>query len=275
MSALWSLLLEAQNSQAGIPQALIDEKKEEMRRARAGDTRALDERDRRARLDDFQSNDRGGYRGGRGRGRGRGRGGYEDDRGGRARDNGWGGRGGGTGVTSSFSFKSFNPLTRVVFSDQIVDSLAHHLRDAAHLLLSHVHRLGDTVHLAIVVLLVLRHLSGDVLAHHLVLSHVRALHLLRVVDVVRLLILHVIASTGLVVVIEIVGVLLPADVVSHLHLDQLLPAVRAAPVRLLHELFADVEVLVPQGRELAEEVLQDQGQDLCLGRGHHHLGGEA
>ena len=115
MSALWSLLLEAQNSQAGIPQALIDEKKEEMRRARAGDTRALDERDRRARLDDFQSNDRGGFRGGRGRGRGRGRGGYEDDRGGRARDNGWGGRGGGTGVTSSFSFKLFNPLTRVVF----------------------------------------------------------------------------------------------------------------------------------------------------------------
>ena len=117
MSALWSLLLEAQNSQAGIPQALIDEKKEEMRRARAGDTRALDERDRRARFDD-RSNDRGSFRGGgrvRGRGRGRGRGGYEDDRGGRGRDNGWGGRGGGPGVTFAFSLKSFYHLTRGVF----------------------------------------------------------------------------------------------------------------------------------------------------------------
>ena len=53
--ALWSLLPEAQNSQA-----LID-KKEEMRRARAGNMWALDERDHRAHLDGFWSNDWGDF----------------------------------------------------------------------------------------------------------------------------------------------------------------------------------------------------------------------
>ena len=61
--ALWSLLLEAQNSQAGIPQALINEK-EEMRRARAGNMWALDEQDCRAHLYGFWSNDWGNFRGG-------------------------------------------------------------------------------------------------------------------------------------------------------------------------------------------------------------------
>jgi len=82
MVALWKLLLEAQDSPAGVPRTFVEEKKEEMRKAREGDTHALDERDRRARLDDYKSNDRSGFRGGaRGRGRGRGRGGFDDDRG--------------------------------------------------------------------------------------------------------------------------------------------------------------------------------------------------
>lgn len=99
MIALWALLLEAQDSPAGVPRTFVEEKKEEMRKAREGDTRALDERDRRARLDDYRTNDRGGSRGnGRGRGRGRGRG-FDDDRGGRARDGGWGARGGGPAVS--------------------------------------------------------------------------------------------------------------------------------------------------------------------------------
>lgn len=105
MVALWSLLLEAQDSPAGVPRTFVEEKKEEMRKAREGDTRALDERDRRARLDDYRPNDRGGSRGGgRGRGRGRGRGNFDDDRGGRARDGGWGTRGGGQGVSISVTF---------------------------------------------------------------------------------------------------------------------------------------------------------------------------
>ncbi|OSD05163.1 PWI domain-containing protein [Trametes coccinea BRFM310] len=53
MSALWKLLLEAQESPAGVPRTFVEEKKEEMRQAKAGDTRALEERDRRARLDEI------------------------------------------------------------------------------------------------------------------------------------------------------------------------------------------------------------------------------
>ena len=60
MVALWALLLEAQDSPAGVPRTFVEEKKEEMRKAREGDTHALDERDRRARLDDHKSNDWGG-----------------------------------------------------------------------------------------------------------------------------------------------------------------------------------------------------------------------
>ena len=99
MNALWKLLLEAQSDVTGVPRTFVEQKKEEMRKARANDTRAIDERDRRARLDEIRDSDRGGGRGGRGRGRGRGgRGGFDDSRGGdRARDSGWGGRGGGRG----------------------------------------------------------------------------------------------------------------------------------------------------------------------------------
>ena len=99
MIGLWKLLLEAQASPSGIPQTFVEEKKEEMRKAREKDSRALNERDRRARLDEVRERERTerGNRGGRGRGRGgRGRGGGDDDRGGgRQRDVGWGGRGGG------------------------------------------------------------------------------------------------------------------------------------------------------------------------------------
>jgi len=97
MSELWKLLLEAQNEVTGVPRTFLEQKKEEMRRNAANDTRAFDERDRRARLDEIQDRDM--DRGGRGRGRGRGRGGrggrgFDNDRGGRGRDGGWGGRGG-------------------------------------------------------------------------------------------------------------------------------------------------------------------------------------
>ena len=97
MSSLWKLLLEAQDSPAGVPQTFVEEKKAEMRQARMGDTRALEERDRRARLDEIREGGREARMNGRGRGRGRGRGGrgFDDDRGGRPRDSGWGGRGGG------------------------------------------------------------------------------------------------------------------------------------------------------------------------------------
>jgi hypothetical protein len=100
MAALWNLLIEAQASPAGIPQSFVEEKKEEMRRAKEGDTRALTERDRRQRLDEIRDrerserSDRGGGGRGRGRGRGRrGRGGIGNDD--RPRDNGWSSRGGG------------------------------------------------------------------------------------------------------------------------------------------------------------------------------------
>jgi serine/arginine repetitive matrix protein 1 len=98
MVALWSLLLEAQDSPAGVPRTFVEEKKKEIRESRERATHDL-ERDRRARLDYFK---RGGFiDGGRGRGRGgRGRAGFEDDRDGRARDSGWGTRGGGPGVSN-------------------------------------------------------------------------------------------------------------------------------------------------------------------------------
>ena len=130
MVALWALLLEAQDSPAGVPRTFVEEKKEEMRKAREGDTHALDERDRRARLDDYKSNDRGGGRGGgRGRGRGRGRGGFEDDRGGRARDGGWGTRGGGPGVSSFLHSNIYHLTILPACSVLITVPPGLHLRD--------------------------------------------------------------------------------------------------------------------------------------------------
>ncbi|KAJ7920754.1 PWI domain-containing protein [Mycena leptocephala] len=41
MSALWTLLLEAQTEVTGVPRTFVEEKKEEMRKAREGDTRAM------------------------------------------------------------------------------------------------------------------------------------------------------------------------------------------------------------------------------------------
>jgi hypothetical protein len=119
MIALWKLLLEAQSSPGGIPKTFVDEKKEEMRRAREKDTRSLGEADRRARLDEIRDRERrerdGGGRG-RGRGRGgRGRGGF-DERSGRGRDSGWGGRGGGVSIMKVcrllvyFTHLSFNAI---------------------------------------------------------------------------------------------------------------------------------------------------------------------
>ncbi|OBZ67857.1 hypothetical protein A0H81_12256 [Grifola frondosa] len=65
MTALWNLLLEAQESPAGVPRTFVEQKKEEMRQSKAGDTRALEERDRRVRLDEIRQNERD-ARGGRG-----------------------------------------------------------------------------------------------------------------------------------------------------------------------------------------------------------------
>ncbi len=45
MEALWKLLLEAQQDLTGVPRSFVEQKKEEMRKAREGDTRAIDERD--------------------------------------------------------------------------------------------------------------------------------------------------------------------------------------------------------------------------------------
>lgn len=100
MTELWKLLLECQETDSGVPRSLIEEWKAKNRNVRQTDVRAVEERDRRQRLDEIRSNERGGDRrgrgGGRGRGRGRGGGGNFDDRqGGRPRDSGWGGRGGG------------------------------------------------------------------------------------------------------------------------------------------------------------------------------------
>jgi serine/arginine repetitive matrix protein 1 len=98
MTALWKLLIEAQEGTAGVPISMIEAKKQEMRQAKASDTRAIEERDRRARLDEIRAGERdardsGRGRGGRGRGRGRGRGGGPNEPN-RQRDGGWGGRGG-------------------------------------------------------------------------------------------------------------------------------------------------------------------------------------
>ena len=118
MVALWNLLIEAQASPAGIPRSFVEEKKEEMRRAKEGDTRALAERDRRTRLDEVRErerserSERGGF-GGRGRGRGRrGRGGFgNDDRSdNRTRDNGWSSRGGAVSLASSPSHEHTSHL---------------------------------------------------------------------------------------------------------------------------------------------------------------------
>ena len=106
MKLLWKLLLEAQEEVTGVPRTFVEQKKEEMRKARENDSKAIDERDRRARLDEIRDSERGGRGGGRGRGRGRGRGGrggYDDGRGDiRARDSGWGYRGGAGGVSWLF-----------------------------------------------------------------------------------------------------------------------------------------------------------------------------
>ena len=107
MVALWNLLIEAQASPAGIPRSFVEEKKEEMRRAKEDDGRALAERDRRVRLDEIRErerSDRSERGGGRGRGRGRrGRGGVgNDDRSdNRTRDNGWSSRGGAVSLASN------------------------------------------------------------------------------------------------------------------------------------------------------------------------------
>lgn len=119
MSALWQLLLEAQESPAGVPRTFVEEKKAEMRQAKAGDSRAIEERDRRARLDDIRNSERDARGGARGRGRGRGRGGrgFSDDRGGdRARDSGWGNRGGVRVTNSSTSLRT--NLTEILSRDQ-------------------------------------------------------------------------------------------------------------------------------------------------------------
>ncbi|CAK5284316.1 unnamed protein product [Mycena citricolor] len=92
MAALWSLLIEAQSEVTGVPRTFVEEKKEELRRARESDTRTFDERDRRARIDEVSDNRR--ARGGWG-GRGKGRGMEEGGGRGRTRDTGWGSRGGG------------------------------------------------------------------------------------------------------------------------------------------------------------------------------------
>lgn len=113
MTALWKHLLDAQATQGGIPQAFIDEKKKEMREARDKDTRALNERDRRATLNEVREREKE-ERGGGGRGRGRGgrggRGSRFDDRAPRGRDGGWGGRGGGGAVSLPTYSECHSPL---------------------------------------------------------------------------------------------------------------------------------------------------------------------
>ncbi|KAF9525078.1 PWI domain-containing protein [Crepidotus variabilis] len=61
MKSLWKLLIEAQEDITGVPRTFVEQKKEEMRKARETDSRAIDERDRRAtvRLDEIQYGDRG------------------------------------------------------------------------------------------------------------------------------------------------------------------------------------------------------------------------
>ncbi|KAG6854504.1 hypothetical protein C0991_006106 [Blastosporella zonata] len=54
MAALWNLLLEAQVDVAGVPRTFVEEKKAEMRRNRENGTRAIEESDRRFRLDEIR-----------------------------------------------------------------------------------------------------------------------------------------------------------------------------------------------------------------------------
>jgi hypothetical protein len=179
MVALWDLLIEAQASPAGIPRSFVEEKKEEMRRAKEGDTRALAERDRRMRLDEVRErerserSERGGARGRGGRGR-RGRGGIGgDDRSeNRTRDNGWSNRGGGVCTAS-------NLVAKVV----LIFSFRHSVRDIAHLhdpvRPRHVaERLPAIAPLAQVALPVARRLGrGLALGLALPFGHVLAVHL--------------------------------------------------------------------------------------------------
>ena len=113
MQDLWKLLLECQESDSGVPRSLIEEWKSKNRNVRQTDVRAVEERDRRQRLDEIRSNERDNRRGrggGRGRGRGRGGGGgnFDDRQGGRPRDSGWGGRGG-------VSVTSYSSLSLLIF----------------------------------------------------------------------------------------------------------------------------------------------------------------
>ncbi|EAU89259.2 SR-rich pre-mRNA splicing activator [Coprinopsis cinerea okayama7 len=54
MTELWKLLIEAQEEVTGVPRTFVEQKKEELRRARENDARAIDERDRRMRLDEMR-----------------------------------------------------------------------------------------------------------------------------------------------------------------------------------------------------------------------------
>lgn len=51
MSALWTLLLDAQNSPAGVPSSFVQEKKEELKLRHEADERALTEARRRGEHD--------------------------------------------------------------------------------------------------------------------------------------------------------------------------------------------------------------------------------
>ena len=57
MTALWTLLIEAQESPAGIPQSFVEAKKAEMRTANKGDEKMFEERARR-RLDEIRDRER-------------------------------------------------------------------------------------------------------------------------------------------------------------------------------------------------------------------------
>ena len=63
MNALWNLLLEAQTETVCVTRSFLEQKKEELRKARENDN------DRRARFDELNSGDRGGRGGGDFRGR--------------------------------------------------------------------------------------------------------------------------------------------------------------------------------------------------------------
>lgn len=134
MKDLWILLIEAQESPAGIPRSFVEAKKEEMRTQQAN--RGVEE-NQRERLDEIRERERreraerGGGRGGRGRGRGGGRfddrpPGRDDDRAGRGRprDTGWGARGGrgGVSITVSCGYNYNNN-----FHSGLVRLRAHHL----------------------------------------------------------------------------------------------------------------------------------------------------